>query len=90
MSRQGPWRVIVVGASLAGLFSAAAAAGRGNSVTVLERDVLPDGPEIRPGVPQGGQPHVFLFRGLLALEELLSGSRQELLSAGAVPVDTGK
>jgi flavin-dependent dehydrogenase len=90
MSRQGPWRVIVVGASLAGLFSAAAAAGRGNSVTVLERDVLPDGPEIRPGVPQGGQPHVFLFRGLLALEELLPGSRQELLSAGAVPVDTGK
>jgi flavin-dependent dehydrogenase len=33
---------------------------------------------------------VFLFRGLLALEELLPGSRQELLSAGAVPVDTGK
>jgi len=32
---------------------------------------------------------VFLFRGLLALEELLPGSRQELLSAGAVPVDTG-
>ncbi len=90
LSRQGPWRVVVVGASLAGLFAAAAAASRGNSVTVLERDVLPGGPEARAGVPQGGQPHVFLFRGLLALEELLLGSRQELLSADAVPVDTGK
>jgi 2-polyprenyl-6-methoxyphenol hydroxylase-like FAD-dependent oxidoreductase len=32
---------------------------------------------------------VFLFRGLLALEELLPGSRQELLGVGAVPFDTG-
>ncbi|HEX4100443.1 MAG TPA: FAD-dependent oxidoreductase [Pseudonocardiaceae bacterium] len=90
MPRQGPWRVVVVGASVAGLFAAAAAAGRDNSVTVLERDVLPGDPEPRAGVPQGEQPHVFLFRGLLALEELLPGSRQELLSAGAVPFDTGE
>ncbi len=89
MSGEGPLRVVVVGASLAGLFAAAAAACRDNSVTVLERDVLPGEPEPRAGVPQGEQPHVFLFRGLLALEELLPGSRQELLSAGAVPVDTG-
>ena len=44
----------------------------------------------RAGVPQGEQPHVFLFRGLLALEELLPGSRQELLDHGAVPFDTGE
>lgn len=83
-------RVVVVGASVAGLFAAAAAAGRGNSVTVLERDVLPGGPEPRSGVPQGEQPHVFLFRGLLMMEELLPGSRQELLGLGAVPFDTGE
>ncbi len=87
--REVPWRVVVVGASVAGLLAAAAAAGRG-SVTVLERDVLPDGPKPRAGVPQGEQPHVFLFRGLLALEELLPGSRQELLGLGAVPFDTGE
>ncbi|MGH3975347.1 MAG: enterotoxin, partial [Pseudonocardiaceae bacterium] len=89
MLNEQPWRVVVVGASLAGLFAAAATAGRGNSVTVLERDVLPSDPQPRAGVPQGEQPHVFLFRGLLALEELLPGSRQELLGVGAVPLDTG-
>ncbi|MDQ4032582.1 MAG: FAD-binding protein [Actinomycetota bacterium] len=88
--REGPWRVVVLGASMAGLFAAAAAAGRGNSVMVLERDVLPGDPKPRAGVPQGEQPHVFLFRGLLALEELLPGSRQELLGVGAVPFDTGE
>ena len=88
--RGGPWRVVVLGASMAGLFAAAAAAGRGNSVMVLERDVLPGDPKPRAGVPQGEQPHVFLFRGLLALEELLPGSRQELLGVGAVPFDTGE
>lgn len=87
--KEGPSRVVVVGASMAGLFAAAAAAGGGNSVTVLERDVLPGDPKPRAGVPQGEQPHVFLFRGLVALEELLPGSRQELLGAGAVPFDTG-
>jgi 2-polyprenyl-6-methoxyphenol hydroxylase-like FAD-dependent oxidoreductase len=85
-----PWRVVIVGASMAGLFAAAAAAGRGNSVIVLERDVLPDTPQPRAGVPQGEQPHVFLFRGLLALEDLLPGSRQEFLDHGAVPFDTGE
>jgi len=79
-----------VGASVAGLLAAAAAAGRGNSVTVLERDVLPGDPRPRAGVPQGEQPHVFLFRGLLALEELRPGSRQELLDADAVPFYTGE
>ncbi|MCA1697277.1 MAG: NAD-binding protein [Actinobacteria bacterium] len=60
MSGERPWRVVVVGASVVGLFAAAAAAGRGNSVTVLERDVLPGDPKPRAEVPQGEQPHVFL------------------------------
>ncbi|MGB8995605.1 MAG: hypothetical protein WCC65_09890, partial [Pseudonocardiaceae bacterium] len=85
-----PQRVVIVGASLAGLFAAVAAAGNGTSVTVLERDAMPDDPKPRTGVPQGEQPHVFLFRGLLALEELLPGVRQTLLDAGAVPFDTGE
>jgi len=79
----------VVGASLAGLFAAAASGAAGTSVTVLERDELPDVPEARSGVPQGRQPHVFLYRGLLAVEQLLPGLRAELLAAGAVPIDSG-
>jgi 2-polyprenyl-6-methoxyphenol hydroxylase-like FAD-dependent oxidoreductase len=88
-SRWRPQRVIIIGASVAGLFAAAAASGDGRHVTVLERDELPDVAGPRRGVPQGRQPHVFLYRGLLAVEELLPGLREELLSRGAVPLDTG-
>ncbi len=88
-SGQGPRRVVVIGASLAGAFAAAAAAGGGRSVTVLERDVLPDAARPRDGVPQGRQPHAILRRGLLTVEELLPGFEAELRAAGGVPVDTG-
>jgi 2-polyprenyl-6-methoxyphenol hydroxylase-like FAD-dependent oxidoreductase len=82
--------VVIVGAGVAGLFAAAALAGHGRTVTLVERDVLPDGPEPRKGVPQGRQPHVFLHRGLLAIEELLPGFDAELRAAGGVPLDTGQ
>ena len=81
-------RVVIIGASTTGLFAAAAAAGSGRSVTVLERDDLPSVPVARPGVPQGRQPHVFLHRGLLAAEQLLPGFRDDLLAVGAVAFDT--
>jgi flavin-dependent dehydrogenase len=81
--------VVIIGASLAGLFAAAAAATAGARTMIIERDVLPDQPVPRKGVPQGRQPHVLLHRGLLAAEELLPGIRGDLLSHGAVPIDTG-
>ncbi|WP_205739622.1 NAD(P)/FAD-dependent oxidoreductase [Georgenia sp. SYP-B2076] len=87
--RSVPRRVVVIGAGLAGSFAAAAVTGAGRSVTILERDQLPTGPAPRRGVPQGPQPHVFLRRGLLAVEELLPALRDELLAAGAVPIDSG-
>jgi 2-polyprenyl-6-methoxyphenol hydroxylase-like FAD-dependent oxidoreductase len=82
-------RVVIVGASVAGLFAAAAAASAGCEVTVLERDDTIDDPGPHAGVPQGRQPHVFLYRGLLSLEELLPGIRADLVGRGAVPIDTG-
>lgn len=88
--RAGPaGTVAVLGGSLAGLFAAAAAARAGRDVVVLERDPEPQGVEARSGVPQARQPHALLYRGLLALEELLPGVREELVEAGAVPLDTG-
>ncbi len=81
--------VVIIGASLAGLFAAAAAAATGARTMIIERDVLPDGPIPRKGVPQGRQPHVLLHRGLLAAEELIPGIREDLLSHGAVHFDTG-
>ncbi|WP_298461008.1 NAD(P)/FAD-dependent oxidoreductase [uncultured Cellulomonas sp.] len=86
----GPRRIVVIGASLAGAFAAAAAAGDGRSVTLLERDVLPDGPHPRGGVPQGRQPHAILRRGLLSAQALLPGFEDDLRAAGAVPLDTGQ
>src|SRR4051794_25500409 len=80
-----------MGASAAGCFAAAAAARAGAaSVTVVERDRLPAGPDSRRGVPQDRQPHVFLHRGMLAAEELLPGLRADLVAAGGVPLDTGE
>jgi flavin-dependent dehydrogenase len=82
-------KVVIIGASLAGLFAAAAVAAAGAQAMIIERDVLPDDPMPRKGVPQGRQPHVLLHRGLLAADELLPDIRQDLLSHGAVPLDTG-
>ena len=80
---------MVLGASLAGLWAASAAAGAGAGVLLVERDQAPDVLGSRAGVPQGAQPHVLLHRGLRAGEELLPGLRHDLLAAGAISVDTG-
>lgn len=82
--------VVVLGASLGGLWAAAAAAAAGARVLVIERDRSPATPEPRAGVPQGAQPHVLLHRGLRAGEDLLPGLRNDLVEAGAVSVDTGR
>jgi 2-polyprenyl-6-methoxyphenol hydroxylase-like FAD-dependent oxidoreductase len=81
---------VVVGASLAGLFAAAAAAAAGSRVTVLDRDILPDDARARDGVPQGRQGHVLLHRGLLSAEDLLPGLTQDLIDHHAVRFDSGR
>jgi len=83
-------RVIVIGASLAGLLAAAASAAAGAETVIIERDVLPRAPEPRKGVPQGRQAHVLLHRGLLAADELLPGLRNDLLEHGAAQFDSGR
>ena len=82
-------RVVVIGANLAGLFAAAAAAANGADTVVLERDRLPEIPEPRKGVPQGRQAHVLLHRGLLSAEQLLPGLREDLIAHGAAQFDSG-
>lgn len=80
---RGGRHAVVVGGSLAGLFAAHVLAGHADRVTVVERDRLPDGPEPRPGVPQGRHPHVLLQGGQVAMESLLPGFLAELREAGA-------
>jgi 2-polyprenyl-6-methoxyphenol hydroxylase-like FAD-dependent oxidoreductase len=88
MINSGQRDVVIIGASLAGLFAAAAVAAAGARAMIIERDVLPDVSMPRKGVPQGRQIHLLLHRGLLAAEELVPGIRQDLLDHGALPFDT--
>jgi 2-polyprenyl-6-methoxyphenol hydroxylase-like FAD-dependent oxidoreductase len=80
-------RAIVMGASMAGLWTARVLADHFEQVLVLERDHLPDGAEARPGAPQSRQYHILLRRGLQLLNELFPGMEEELIAAGAVPFD---
>ncbi|MBV9318610.1 MAG: hypothetical protein JO106_01645 [Mycobacterium sp.] len=57
------------------------------TVTVVERDVLPDGPANRRGVPQGRHVHALLGRGSQVLGELFPGFLDALVAAGAPVLD---
>ncbi|MFP8907951.1 MULTISPECIES: FAD-dependent oxidoreductase [Streptomyces] len=80
---------IVLGGSLAGMLAARALADFA-TVTVVERDALPDGPGPRRGLPQARHTHVLWSGGARAVEELLPGTADLLRGRGAhyVPVPT--
>jgi 2-polyprenyl-6-methoxyphenol hydroxylase-like FAD-dependent oxidoreductase len=83
----GRGHAVVIGASVAGLLAARVLRDTFAQVTVLDRDVLPEGPAARPGVPQGQHAHLLLPGGQQVLEDLLPGFWHELTAAGAVPGD---
>lgn len=78
---------LVLGASMAGLLAARSLSEFFDTVTVVERDPLPDIPAdtgiARRGVPQGRHLHALLPRGAQVLEELFPGILNELLLDGA-------
>ncbi|WP_432190764.1 NAD(P)/FAD-dependent oxidoreductase [Streptomyces sp. bgisy027] len=81
---------VVLGGSLAGMLAACALADVVDHVTVVERDVLPTGPEPRRGLPQARHVHQLWSGGAGALEGLLPGIVGRLRDAGAhrLPVTT--
>jgi uncharacterized protein (TIGR02246 family) len=81
-------QAVVLGAGIAGLLTARVLSEFYGSVTVVERDVLPDHPDQRKGVPQGRHLHNFYSRGTQLIGELFPGILDELAAAGAV-VDDG-
>src|SRR5208283_5271639 len=81
---------VVLGASMGGLLAARVLADFFGTVTVVERDVLPDGPAVRRGVPQGRHVHVLLARGAQILDEFFPGLLDELVAAGAPVWDDGE
>lgn len=78
---------VVIGGSMAGILTARVLSDRFEQVTVIERDQLPDGPDVRKGVPQARHLHAFWAGGMEVVERLLPGVERDLLAAGAVPID---
>jgi 2-polyprenyl-6-methoxyphenol hydroxylase-like FAD-dependent oxidoreductase len=58
-----------------------------DDVTLLDRDCYTDSPCPRKGLPQGRHVHGLLERGRGAMERLLPGLTDDLVRAGAEPLD---
>src|SRR3954451_18861052 len=86
-SPHGGSHAVAIGGSIAGLWATRVLADHFEQVTLIERDRFPDGPEHRKGVPQARHLHILLIRGLNILKKLFPGLPEELIAAGAVPVD---
>jgi len=80
---------VVLGGSMGGLLAARVLADFYQNVTVVERDVLPNDPANRRGVPQGRHAHGLLRRGGQIIDELFPGFLSELVAAGAPVLDNG-
>ncbi|GAA4947554.1 2-polyprenyl-6-methoxyphenol hydroxylase-like FAD-dependent oxidoreductase [Nonomuraea thailandensis] len=78
---------VVIGASIAGLLSAAALHRRFAQVTVLDRDTLPAVDAHRRGAGQSRHAHGLLARGSEVMDELLPGLSAELVAQGAIRGD---
>lgn len=79
---------VVLGASLAGLATAAALADRFDRVTIVERDTLPRSGEYRRRIPQGRHVHILLPAGRVGLAALLPGVVNDLRARDACVMDT--
>ncbi|OBK32357.1 FAD-dependent oxidoreductase [Mycobacterium sp. 1245111.1] len=80
---------VVLGAGMAGLLAARVLSEFYASVTIVERDALPDRPGHRKGVPQDRHLHALLGRGVQVLSELLPDVLDEMADAGAVVLRDG-
>jgi 2-polyprenyl-6-methoxyphenol hydroxylase-like FAD-dependent oxidoreductase len=78
-----PQHAVVLGASWAGVLAAHVLARHVESVTLVDRDVLPDRPVHRKGLPQARHAHVLWSGGARLLDGLLPGAVDRVLAAGA-------
>ena len=78
---------LVIGSGIAGLLTARVLLNHFESVTIVERDVLPAQPGLRPGVAQTVHSHGLLKHGSNILEQFFPGLETELVAVGAVLAD---
>lgn len=89
MASGQPNSAVVLGASMGGLLAARVLADFYQKVTVVERDLLPDVPLNRRGVPQGRHPHALLGKAVEIIGDLFPGIFDQLRSDGAIKWDDG-
>lgn len=75
---------LAIGSGIAGLLAARVLLNHFESVTVVERDSLPERSGARSGVPQTVHSHGLLKRGSNILEQLFPGLEAELIAVGAI------
>ncbi|MFD8022391.1 NAD(P)/FAD-dependent oxidoreductase [Streptomyces lavendulae] len=78
-----PRHAVVIGGSLIGLLAAAVLAEHA-TVTVIDADLLPEGPAPRRGLPQARHTHLLWSGGARAIERILPGITDEWTDAGAL------
>ncbi|MFF3641027.1 NAD(P)/FAD-dependent oxidoreductase [Streptomyces sp. NPDC002564] len=83
MTTTRPAHAVVLGASMAGTLAAHVLSRHVDTVTVVERDALPEEPLNRKGVPQGRHAHLLWSNGARLIEQMLPGTTDRLLAAGA-------
>lgn len=88
--RRQPGTAIVIGASMAGLFTARVLSGHFGKVYLVERDPVPDQPEPRKGQPQAKHAHLLLARGLETMQLYFPGLLNTLSASGATVCDPGQ
>ena len=74
---------------MGGLLAARVLSDFFRTVTVIDRDELPDDPVNRRGVPQGRHVHALLASGAHVVDEFFPGFLDELVAAGAPVWDDG-
>lgn len=75
---------VVVGAGMGGMMAAGVLSKFFGEVVVLEKDTLPDKPEVRKSVPQGAHVHGLLVEGRRNLEKIFPGFTSAIIDRGAV------
>src|SRR6266516_3420581 len=74
---------VVVGASMSGLLAVRALSDYFERVTLVERNVLKEGEEIRKGVPQSAHAHRLLASGYRVMDTFSPRMMDELEALGA-------
>jgi 2-polyprenyl-6-methoxyphenol hydroxylase-like FAD-dependent oxidoreductase len=77
-------KAVVVGAGIGGLMSARILADHFDRVTLIDRDQMPDAPDIRGGAPQGNHFHAILPGGLGIMNALFPDFEKDLESQGSL------